>query len=312
MNKYDTFSNAYYMMVSVCLQGRESVEELNQRTGQKIRALPGGASFRIDLSPGVLPLIGQRKTFPHVAAAETAWCLLGHYHINWLRQHTQVWDRFADVKDCIICEGSGKLDSSCYEGKPNGICMNCQGSGKTYWLKQAYGNRWRNAFGVDQLAIGLERLRADSSDRRVWISSWDPGEDIRAAGQKTVPCPVGFTLNIMGGKLNSALMIRSSDLYYGLPYDVMRHALVMDACAASLGVKPGIMRVTLAHPHVYERQWSEASQMLAQEPVVPEISLPGLTVEQVMDTPDGYVAAMKAAAHARIWPSFRGQTEVVA
>lgn len=306
--KYDVFSEAYYVMIATCLRGGESVEETNQRTGQRIRALPGGASFRIDLTPGTLPLIGCRRTWPHVAAAETAWCLLGHNHIDWLRRHTPVWDRFADTTTCTVCDGSGKRGEGEYEGS----CAACSGSGKVFWLQQAYGNRWRNTFGIDQLAVGLERLMADPSDRRVWISSWDPGEDIKESKQKTVPCPVGFTLNVIGGRLNSALMIRSSDLYYGLPYDVMRHALVMDACAATVGVKPGIMRVTLAHPHVYERQWPEAAQMLAQKPIIPKISLPGMAVDQITDAPDDYVNAIKASAAACEWPEFRGQTEVVA
>ena len=182
MNKYDVFSEAYYVMIATCLRGQESVEELNTRTGQRIRVLPGGASFRVDLAPGALPVIGIRKPFPHIAAAETAWCLLGHNHVDWLRRHTPVWDRFADDQPCTVCEGRGSHDNGSIESR----CENCGGSGQVFWLQQAYGNRWRNTFGVDQLAVGLERLMADPSDRRVWISSWDPGEDIKESKQKTL------------------------------------------------------------------------------------------------------------------------------
>src|SRR3989338_8234729 len=99
MKTTETFASIYYMIVSVCLRGAEAVEELNQRTKQRIRALPGGASFRLDLSDGVLPTPGCRRVYPHVAAAEVAWCLLGHNHVDWLRTHTKVWDQFATPMD---------------------------------------------------------------------------------------------------------------------------------------------------------------------------------------------------------------------
>ena len=312
MKANETFASIYYMIVSVCLRGAESTEELNRRTGQRIKALPGGASFRIDLSDGILPTPGCRRVYPHVAAAETAWCLLGHNHVDWLRTHTEVWDQFADARDCVECEGRGDRQDFSASMDNRYTCENCRGTGKTYWLEQAYGWRWRAKFGIDQLAVGLQRLRDDPSDRRVWISSWDPGEDIVPQDQKTVPCPVGFTLSVMAGRLNSALMIRSSDLYMGLPYDVMRHCLVMAACAASLEVKPGIARFTLAHPHLYESNWQDASQMLAQKLVAPKLELPTTPDNVIMADPDKYVNDMRAAASKFEWPTFRGQSGVVA
>ena len=286
------------------------VREKNHRTGSLIAALPEGASFAIDLSDGILPTCGLRKTRPHIAAAELAWCLLGHNHVDWLRKHTKVWDDFADVRDCASCEGSGLAERAHNIIAPQ--CPNCDGSGRTFWLEQAYGWRWRAKFGVDQLHLGIERLRADASDRRVWISSWDPGEDIVAKGQKTVPCPVGFTLSVMDGKLNSTLMIRSSDLYMGLPYDVARHALLMSAVAVSLNKQPGHMRVTLAHPHIYEQHFENCYQMLERDPVIPQMNMFATWgVDAITKQPDAYVASVKQYAASYVWPAFNPKAEVV-
>lgn len=297
-----TFPEKYRAMLLTCLDGEE---ELNQRTGIRIRALPAGASFTVNLAAG-LPTIGLRRTRPHVAAAEAAWCLLGHPHADWLRKYTKIWDQFCDVADCAECDGTGFLS-----GRDNPRdCENCNGSGRTFWLREAYGNRWRNTFGVDQLAVGLMRLADDSSDRRVWISNWDPENDIVPSNQKTVPCPVGFTLSVLGGKLNSSMMIRSSDLWHGLPGDVMRHSFVVAACAATLGVKPGIIRFTLAHPHLYERQWEIAGVAVRQPIVAPDMPLPTWTVKQVMDQPDGYVQFIRNVAGQLAWPAFDPRSEV--
>lgn len=311
----DQFSAAYYMIMSVALKGTDMVEELNRRTNTRIRMLPGGASFRVDMSDGLLPVIGCRRTYPKISAAENAWCLVGDNHVDWLRRYTTTWDQFADIQDCATCEGVGTISAPGAAGYDFGErerCPSCREVGKTHWLSQAYGYRWKYAFGVDQLAFGLERLEKDPSDRRVWVSSWDPREDILDNGQKTVPCPVGFTLSVMNRRLCSSLMIRSSDLYFGLPYDVMRHALLMDACAATLGITTGIMRVTMAHPHVYQPQWQDASRMLAQKSVVPSIAMPHWPVKDVAGMPDEYVKTIRAVSTGVEWPKFTGDSGVVA
>lgn len=310
------FAEQYFALLKQCLDPRESVEELNIRTGSRIRAIPAGASFAVDLWDHVLPSCGLRKTSPHIAAAEAAWCFLGHAHVDWLRTWTKVWDDFADITPCAKCEGRGEItttrDIGMFDGSTIEItCAECGGSGKTYWLEQAYGNRWRVSLGIDQLAVALKRLQDDPSDRRIWISSWDPSADILPLKQKTVPCPVGFTLSILGGRLNSTLMIRSSDLYMGLPYDVMRHALVMNAVARQLWVELGHMRVTLAHPHLYERHYDFAQIMLDVAPQVPQITMPPFNIDGIVAEPDAYVRAFKEVCAAALWPWYNPKSDVV-
>lgn len=251
--------------------------EMNARTGALI-FIGNPQAFTLDLSDNLLPTCGYRKTYPHVAAAEVAWCLLGHNHINWLRKHTHVWDDFATIK------------------KPLGK--------ETRVLWEAYGHRWRHAFGVDQVSAAVGRLIRDSSDRRVWISSWDPRVDLDLNNRaKTVPCPVGFTLSVVDKKLRSTLMIRSSDLFMGLPYDVMRHALFMSAAAVNIGVMPGLMTVMLAHPHIYETHLTRVTEMLRDDPKSPGMQMPDWSIDRVMEQPDDYVSRMRAYAEVQAWPN---------
>src|SRR6478609_1680793 len=39
----------------------------------------------------------------------------------------------------------------------------------------AYGNRWRNHWGEDQLETIVQRLKRDPRDRRIVLQMWDPG-----------------------------------------------------------------------------------------------------------------------------------------
>ncbi len=272
-----SFAEHYGQLVAKILS-EEAEHDFNQRTKSSISFLPEGYSFWIDLSDNVLPTCGLRRTRPHIAAAETAWCFLGSTNVGWLNTHTRIWDQFAD--------GNGDI-------------------------MEAYGNRWRHAFGYDQIETAIERLKKDPSDRRIYISSWDPMFDLKDTSQKTVPCPVGFTLSTYNNKLNSSLLIRSSDVFIGLPLDVMRHALVMKAIANSLQMQPGHMRVTLAHPHLYENQWKMAEEMLDQEIKIPILKMPSWNIGHIIEKPDEYVKTIRDAVFAAPgWPDYDPKVQV--
>lgn len=261
-------------------------EELNQRTGARIKMLGGGCSFKIDLTDQRVPITGSRKLWPHVAAAEIAWFLQGSQDVAWLNQYAKIWDKFT-------------------EPGPNGE--------KTNHVDAAYGHRWRFKFGRDQIALAIEALRKNPTDRRIWVQAWDPTEDgLGAQGQRNVPCPVGFTFSIIDGLLHSSLFIRSSDVFVGLPYDTMGHAILMANVAASLGLMGlGTLQVTLSHPHLYEAHYDMAAQCLVNvhHPKGPELY--AWRVEDVLRDPDGFVFTYRKSAQAVTWPEYAPKPELI-
>lgn len=256
-------------------------EEVNQRTGVRIKMIPGGASFKIDLTDQRVAVTGTRKLFPHISAAECAWYLSGEKHADIMRRHNvRIWEKFTE---------------------PDGT------------VQGAYGYRFVHAFGRDQIVLAAEALRRNPTDRRIWVQAWDPREDgLGAEGQKNVPCPVGFTFSVAEDVLHSALFIRSSDVALGLPYDVMTHSMLMAAVAASIGcMAVGTMHVTLAHPHIYEPQFEMVEDSLSQK-VHPEgPQLLSWDLDRVRSDPDGFVFANRKMAQEVSWPSFNPKTEVV-
>lgn len=257
-----------------------STEELNKRTGTQVKVLRGGASFRLDLSDRTLPTIGTRKTYPATAAAEIAWFLSGSNDLTWLRKYSSIWDMFVEDDDRTV--------------------------------QSAYGYRWRRHFGRDQIVAAIGTLSKDPTNRRVWVSAWDPAEDgLGMPNQKNVPCPVGFSLTITDGELHSTLAIRSSDVFVGLPYDVMGHALLMDALAAQLEVSVGVMQVSIAHAHLYESHWDLADFCSAAIPTTPDFQLPNWSVHQIIGMPDRYVGMMRQLQKQVIWPTFNPKPIVI-
>ena len=269
----------YPLLLDTIMRG--GLVEMNQRTGVNVRVAPGAVGFNVNMTEGRLPLCGVRRTFPRTAAAETAWYLSGSNDVRWLQERrVHIWDKFVEL---------------------NG-----------YTIANSYGIRWQSHFGRDQIADAIRTLRNNPSDRQIVIGTWDPGCDGLGREAKNVPCPAMFTLNVIGGLLYSTMLLRSSDVFVGLPYDVMGHAFLCSAIASSLGRPMGTLTFTLAHAHIYEKHWSMATEASEQVPVDTEYLLdPSWNVELIKEQPDRYIAEMGWQAQDQQWPLFNPKPELV-
>ncbi len=285
----EKFHNHYSELLYGLLGGKTSNPRwtLNRRTGVRVAVLPDAFdSFSVDLRDGTLPLPGNRRMHPKTAAAEVAWFLSGEQSVAWLRKHAPIWDKFVE-EDGVTVDG-------------------------------AYGYRWRRHFGRDQVDLAIAALRADATDRRVLVSAWDPAGDGLGTPSRCVPCPTHFTLAVdtthedtEAWSLNMAVFVRSSDVFVGLPYDVMGHALLLNVFAVDLGLRPGVMHFTLAHPHLYESHLEMAIESLRQ-PVMADLpTIPEWSVRGVEDRPDDYVQAVADRALSKVQHPFNPRPEVV-
>ena len=238
--------------------------EVNKRTGVECEAAPG-LTFQTDLLESGFPLLSLRKLPIKNFVAEQMWFLGGEDRVQWLSQHTKIWDSFA--------EADGRVTS-------------------------AYGKRWRRHFALpeelqkwshgkivsdrklDQLEAVLEKLESDPSSRQGVVMMWDPTEDLLVP-QKNVPCPYTFTLNIIGRRLHLHLVVRSNDMVLGFPTDVAGFALLQMVLAQRLGVKPGTYTHSISNAHVYANHYDAANTMVERwgetevDPITPiRFSLP--------------------------------------
>lgn len=281
--KHPNFYDTYTELLASLLD--EGTREVNQRTGVGVR-VGDPTSFVLDLSDDKLPMCGIRKTYPKTAAAEVAWFLQGRKDVSFIRKYAPIWDKFVEA------------DGSTIEG--------------------AYGHRWRKHFGRDQVADAVTTLSCDPTDRRTVVMAWDPGQDGLGRPSKNVPCPVGFTLSVTGGKLNSTLLIRSSDVFVGLPYDVMGHALLMKAIQTSISIQNeaitglGKMQVSLAHPHLYELHIDMAELALdCDGHSVEALTMPEWGTKRILTLPDGYVKRIEELSKEHSQPTYSCRPELV-
>jgi len=229
-----SFDNAYSDSVSHILHQQP---ELNQRTNHAVRAI-AGLDIRTDLELDGFPLLSLRK-MPWSFIPEIMWMLSGVKDLHWLSQHTKIWDSFAEADGAVSA---------------------------------AYGARWRSRFGLDQLGTVMEKLSADPSSRHGVVMMWDPATDLTIP-QKNVPCPVMFTLNVIQGKLNLHLVLRSNDMALGHPTDVAGFALLNHILAQKLSLNPGVFTVSISNAHVYENQVEHMEELVLRTSQTEKVSL---------------------------------------
>lgn len=230
------FDRIYQNLVTQILN--EGIEDKNARSNYVCKAIPG-AHFNIDLSKG-FPLLTLRKLPLKIFVAEQLWFLLGENDPDWLRPYTKIWDDFI--------EEDGKVTS--------------------------YGYRWRKHFGRDQLSELIKHLSEKPTSRHGVVIAWDPTSDgLTGKPRKNVPCLFAFTLNIIGGKLCMHNIIRSNDIFLGLPHDVAGFALLQHIIAQELNVPVGTYSHSISNAHLYSDQYESAQELIIRKSQHPEVTL---------------------------------------
>jgi len=212
----------------------EGFEELNERTGHKVKILPG---ITFEITKG-FPLLTLRKIPIRVFVAEQVWCLLGSRKPSeLLERFTKIWDDFTNL---------------------NGV------------VTVAYGYRWRYHFGRDQIQGLVKLLSEQPSSRHGVVVTWDPTDDgldnsLTKRAKKNIPCPYSFTVNIIGGRLCFHNIVRSNDMILGFPHDIAGFALLQRILAAKLKVGVGKYTHSISNAHIYDIHWKVAEELIKRE-----------------------------------------------
>jgi thymidylate synthase len=186
---------------------------VNNRTKVKTYKL-FNQSFNIDLEKG-FPIVTGKKIFFEKALGEFEWIFNGRTDLEFLHsKNINWWDEFAT---------DGKL-------------------GKIYGYQvRTFGGEF------DQVDYCIEQIKNNS--RRAVISLWNPA-DLK---EQALPCCyTSFNFVRINDKLNMTMDFRSSDLFLGLPYDIIVGALLLIEVARECNLKPSKLGLNLKDAHIYE------------------------------------------------------------
>lgn len=125
--------------------------------------------------------------------------------------------------------------------------------GKTF--NAAYGYRWRNHFGYDQISRVCDLLKRNPLDRRAVIAMWDATQD-GMGDSKDYPCNLSISCRIVNGRLDFTITNRSNDLIFGLcGANAVHMSMLQEYMATRIGVKVGVWYHLTNNLHVYEMHY---------------------------------------------------------
>jgi thymidylate synthase len=137
----------------------------------------------------------------------------------------------------------------------NSKLPNFAGAGGHY--HGAYGYRLRTHLGMDQLNRAYDVLRHNPSSRQVVLQIWDARSDLPTERglpvADDIPCNVLAMLKVRDGRLEWTQILRSNDLFLGVPHNLVQFTALQEIMAGWLGMEVGAFNALSDSLHVYER-----------------------------------------------------------
>lgn len=137
------------------------------------------------------------------------------------------------------------------------------GEGATYY--GAYGFRLRERFGIDQLDRAFRALRSNKDSRQVVLQIWDPRTDLPITNGKPrapdIPCNVTAILKVRNSRLEWTQVMRSNDLFRGLPHNIVQFTSLQEVIAGWIEIEPGTYNHVSDSLHLYETDGSVADRL---------------------------------------------------
>lgn len=152
--------------------------------------------------------------------------------------------------------------------------------GDTNEYHGAYGYRLRANLGIDQIERAYLALKNNQDTRQVVMQIWDGHIDFPNSDGSPcnldIPCNVVSLLKIRNGKLEWMQILRSNDLFRGVPYNFVQFTALQEIMAGWLGIEPGTYNHLSDSLHLYESDLEsiQSTHNVVEEENVDSLCLP--------------------------------------
>ena len=121
-------------------------------------------------------------------------------------------------------------------------------------ILKSYPHQLRKYNGnFDQLDYAIKEIKKGS--RRAYVTMWNPSD---LNEQKLPCCYTGFNFIRENNNLNLVVHFRSSDVFLGLPYDVLVLSYLLLHVADKTSLEASKLYLNLANAHIYEDHIDES------------------------------------------------------
>lgn len=192
--------------------------------GSEVRGTKELNNFSFTLTDLDNNVINIRNISKSYICGELLWYALGRKDVAFINKFAGLWGRISD-------------------------------DGETSY--SAYGDIVFNRHGFNQVDKIIQLLCDDPDSRRAVINFNVP--NVNVIQTKDEICTIALQFLIRDGKLHCYGMMRSNDVWYGLPYDVIFFTELTKYIAHRLGIPYGTYTHTVVSLHVYERNYADVA-----------------------------------------------------
>ena len=157
---------------------------------------------------------------------EMLWYITGRDDIDFIHKFSNFWSRLSD--DGVTCNS-------------------------------AYGDILFKRHGFNQVEKIIELLKVDKDSRRAVLNLNVPNKNVIET--KDEICTIALVLKIKDNKLNCTGIMRSNDIYLGLPYDIAFFTSLQKYIANRLSIECGEYTHFVTNLHCYNRDLSKIKEI---------------------------------------------------
>lgn len=212
----------------------------DDRTGVGTKSI-FGATFETALKNDILPAISVRRVAPRFAFEELIFMLNGKSQTKELEaMGINIW-KGNTSREFLDNIGLHNLE----EGD----------------FGRMYGKQLRDFTGTnsvakieikfDQLKYIINEIKNNPNSRRIIATHYNPAEGSQGV---LFPCHIMTQFNVRNGNLDCLFWMRSSDVGYGLPYNLMYYGMLTHMLAKLCNLKAGNLLYQSGDCHLYNDQ----------------------------------------------------------
>lgn len=231
LNKvYSNFTDCYYDLINDVYYNHEYE---SAPRGMKIYENLA-VQFEITNPRNRLLYIPEREFSIQYLVAELLWYTLGENSTEWISNYSSFWKNISD---------DGTTANSAYGAR-------------------IFKTHPRVANGLfTQWQYVIDELKKDRDSRRAVIHIRTPDDSYHA--KLDVPCTLTLQYFIRDNKLHCVANMRSTDLIFGLSYDVPAFTFFQELLALELGVELGSYKHISNSLHIYEKHFVMCEKMMS-------------------------------------------------
>lgn len=250
----ETNADSAWRAAARTLAARGSIEESRIGSTRELRPVV------IELSDPRDRAVFARPINPAFAIAEVIWILSGSNDAAFLTAWNSRMATFVD-------EGFDTLHGAYGFRLGSNPRLSKRAVGT---LKSSLSSR------IDQMKRAAEILENQPVSRQVVLQIWDKDLDLPDPSPRSldVPCNLVSHLLVRNRRLEWFQVMRSTDLVWGLPYNLIQWTSLQEVIAGWLGLKQGTFTYVTNSLHVYQRHWNELAGWIAA-PLRNPVGIPG-------------------------------------